>query len=197
MKAALSGSWPFPLTSESDRALASHLQRRRSTLRPIADFESRVRAEVSLSTLGRHCAFNIEPHESLKQLGVSIEGEIDAVAVDPARQIIWIISAKDSQQVLTRRQVRNQLDEFYGGTRGHVSDVSHTGVVTQRIAEISNAPELVANRLGAPSTADSRPWAVRGLFVTRIVSPAAADRRARYPVLLLSRLRRHLNNPPP
>ena len=41
-----------------------------------------------------------------------------------------------------------------------------------------------------------RSWQTRGLFVTRIPSPAAADRRRTYPVVLLDALGAYLDDPP-
>ena len=192
IKAAVSGSWPFPLP---EGPFASNLRSRRSRIRPRHDFERRVKLEVQACRFGVFSAATIEPVHAPRRLGVVIAGEIDAVAADPERLILWIISAKDAEQALSVSQVRNQLKEFYGGDKRHLGGKSHVAVLHRHVTSLHDQAATVARTLGvAPPVPDS--WQVRGLFVIRVPGPAAADRRCTYPVVLLSGLRAYLESPP-
>jgi hypothetical protein len=126
---------------------------------------------------------------------VTTTREIDVIAADPERRLLWVISAKDAAQVHENSQVKVQLGQFYGGNRDTIGGKSHVAVLHQTIRFLAPHAATVAKHLGTADVA-KQPWRARGLFVTRIPSPAAADRRRTYPVVLLSSLRDYLNNPP-
>lgn len=142
-----------------------------------------------------HVAANVEPRAAAARIGVAISREIDVLAADPDRHLLWVISAKDAEQVLEDAQLKNQLGHFYGGNRDTIGGTSHVAVLHRMVQSLAPHAATVAEHLGVPDPAD-RPWSVRGLFVTRVPSPAAADRRRTYPVVLLDALRGYLDNPP-
>ncbi len=194
IKAALSGSWPYELTDTAMAPFISYLQSRRDRIRPRYDFEQRVITEIQRSNLGHHWAANIEPAESEQRIGVATNWEIDAIAVDDQRCIIWVVSAKDPAQVLSARQVKNQLKDFYGGSRDRIARSSSTATLHFQVKLLEKNAAAVAAGLGVSDRGQR--WETRGIFVTRIPCPAAADRRKTYPIVLLSELGNYLNHPP-
>jgi hypothetical protein len=117
------------------------------------------------------------------------------IAADHRRGLLWVISAKDAEQVHEDAQVKNQLNQFYGGNRDEIGRKSHVAVLYQTIRFLVPHAATIAQRLGVNDAA-SRTWHLRGLFVTRIPSPAASDRRRTYPVMVLDALREYLDDPP-
>ncbi|MEH0820474.1 MULTISPECIES: hypothetical protein [unclassified Micromonospora] len=159
------GTWPEQLSSSTDPTLWSALEQRRERVRPIAGFEAEL--ERILAATGLRYVTGVKPsrpgHPSTV-LGVPVRNEIDAVVVAPQAGTIWVIEAKDLAVPFTPRRIRSELDK-YRRAGGHVDKLR------TKVADVATNPTVVAARLD--TTDEARTFAVRGLFVTRELSPAA------------------------
>src|SRR5690348_11029474 len=99
---------------------------------------------------------NIEPHEALRRISVEITNEIDALAADPRRRILWVVSAKDSEQVLSAAKIKNQLNGFYGGNRNRIARTSFTADLHRQVALLVERSADAAAALGI--RLDSQTW---------------------------------------
>ena len=197
LKAALTGSWPVRMDGPAARPFVSHMESRRSRTRPFTDFERLVFDEIRATSFGDHVVRNVQTGQNaLRRIGIPLEfnTEIDAVAADPRRGILWVVSAKDSEQVQTEAQIKNQLKAFYGGNRDSIGARCHVATLRQQVDALRPHAATIAAALGV--AAERGPWHTRGIFVTRIPSPAAADRRLIFPVVLADELGDYLEAPP-
>ena len=194
-KAVLNGAWPAELSDPRAEEFVAHLLKRRTKLRPIADFETAVYARAVEVLDSRYVVRNVEPKDSEAVLGFSIDAEIDCVAIDVLRSIVWVVSAKDAEQALTSSQVKNQLRRFYGGNRERMGSRSYVARLHKNVAITRRHMSELLTKFGLDNR--DHAWQVRGAFVTRLPAVAAADSRRAYPILTLSELANYLSNPPP
>ena len=100
-----------------------------------------------------------------KPLGIKeLAGEIDVLVVDQRSSRIWVIEVKDPHFPYSPRSMSNEIDKFHqpGG---------HVDKLRRKIADISRDASAIAAKMKLPSP--NRQWEVRGLFVTRRVTPSA------------------------
>jgi hypothetical protein len=91
-------------------------------------------------------------------------GEIDAIAVDEARSIIWVADAKDVFIPFSPATLRGSYQKFY-------EEPNYVDKVRQKAASVRTDPSAVAKAVGAGNP--DKLWDVRPLMVTRNVEPAA------------------------
>jgi len=91
-------------------------------------------------------------------------GEIDAIAVDEQRGIIWVADAKDVFVTFSPATLRGSYQKFH-------EDPNYVDKVRKKAESVRTDPVAVARALGAK--VPDRTWDVRPLMVTRNVEPAA------------------------
>ncbi|MFI7336072.1 hypothetical protein [Micromonospora aurantiaca (nom. illeg.)] len=164
LQRVLEGTWPEHLSSQ-DLTLQRALKLRRERVRPVAGFEAEL--ESILATTGLPYKAGIDPSRPGRPsevLGVPIRAEIDAVVVAPHARIIWVLEAKDLAVPFSARRIRSEVEK-YRRPDGHVAKL------LSKVEDVATNPIVVAARLGMPDGAQT--FTVRGLFVTRELSPAA------------------------
>ena len=171
----LEGTWVEDLTPE-DAPLARALSARRSKIRPINGFEHDL-AEVLRVTGLRHMTGVQQAPGGTSGIGVTLRHEIDAVVALPASSELWVIEAKDLAFPYSARRIRSELDKYL--RRG-----GHLAKLAEKVEDVNINPEKVAASIGAPA-GDYR---VRGVFVTRELSPAACLDGVGYPFVVLDDL---------
>ena len=99
-----------------------------------------------------------------------LSGEIDLLAIDPSRSIIFVIEAKDPFVPLSARSLSRQIAQF------HDSD-GYVDKLNRKVKDIeASATSLAANKNVARP---KRNWRVVGVMVTRHITPAAYYRGCR------------------
>ena len=179
----IEGNW-YEELGESDTPLQRALDHRRNRVRPVEGFESDVNSR--LAAIGFPYSSNVPKsrwHPS-RVLGVPTRREIDAVVLDEARRIIWVVEAKDLAFPYAAKRVRSELGAYYGAE-------GHQHKLQEKCEDLRAEPETVARRLGA--TEPDGQWSVEGVFVTREPSPAGYDDRADFKFVTLSDLGRFLH----
>ena len=96
------------------------------------------------------------------KIGVPLRFELDAVVALPERGELLVLEAKDLAIPFSPRRIRSELDK-YQRTNGHFEKLF------KKVENVASAPAEVAKALGAPQGQ----YRVRGVFVTRELSPAA------------------------
>ncbi|MET8088466.1 hypothetical protein [Micromonospora sp. NPDC005237] len=185
LQRVLEGTWPEKLSSQ-DPTLRRALTLRRERARPIAGFETELRS--ILATTGLPYVAGVDPsrpgHPS-EALGVPVRNEIDAVVVAPHAQTIWVLEAKDLAVPFSARRIRSELNK-YRRPGGHVDKLR------AKVEDVATNPTVVAARLSMTEKAHT--FVVRGLFVTRELTPAAYVDDCVYDFVTIDRLPRFLLN---
>ncbi len=117
----------------------------------------------ALSDLGMPYAANIQPNRA-KQAGLTLTGEVDALAADPARSRIWVCEVKDVSVTASPRTLAARIRKF-------TDPDGYNHQLLRSLGEVRAAPGAAARLLGVPDP--DRHWDVLPLMVTRTVEPAA------------------------
>jgi hypothetical protein len=144
------------------RALSAGLRDGQANLR-----QQRNRAfEDSVDAAARRQGFLVRSRISKASvIGLAgISGEIDTLAVDIRTGVIWVIEAKDPDEIFGLSEIDNSLNAFHHPTKGYVPKL------LAKADDIRQDPDAVAAALGAPARGT---WAVTPLMVTSRVEPAA------------------------
>jgi len=107
-----------------------------------------------------------------------LSGEIDVLAADSLRKILYVIEVKDISPAFSPHQIAKRVEAFHG-SRGYVDRL------LEKAADISRDPLAVVASLGLKATGT---WKVKPLMVTRWQEPAAFVRRTRVPFLTARQL---------
>jgi hypothetical protein len=164
LQRVLEGNWPEQLSSH-DPTLLRALEQRRNRVRPVAGFEAEL--ERTLRSTGLPYVVGVDPSrpgQPSSALGVPVRAEIDAVVVAPHTLTIWVVEAKDLAVPFAPRRIRSELNNYLRAG-------AHMDKLQAKVDAVSTNPRVVAARLGV--TDEARTFTVRGLFVTRELSPAA------------------------
>ena len=132
-----------------------------------------------LSNLGLVVRKKIRPRKA-KHIGIdSLAGEIDVLCVNAARSHIWVIEAKDPYIPFSAHRIRDLIADFHGPD-GYVD------TLLRKVEDIRwNIPSLTsALNIAQPD----KEWELRGLMVTRTISPAAFKLNSRVPFCTLDEL---------
>jgi hypothetical protein len=182
MHRIIEGNW-YEELGPSDGPLKRALDHRRNRIRPIEGFESDVSDRLAAIGMPHACSVTESTVHPSTVLGVAIRREIDAVVIDEARRLVWVVEAKDLAFPFAAKKVPYELAKYFdpGG---------HQDKLREKCEDVRAAPETVARHLGA-SDPDGQ-WLVDGVFVTREPSPASCDDRAQFRFVMLSELDRFL-----
>lgn len=96
-------------------------------------------------------------------------GEVDLVAVDQGRRIIWVVEAKDLFIPFSASALRSSYQKFF-------EKPNYVGKLVKKVASIEAKPTAVAVALGAADP--DGPRRVRPLMATRRIEPASFVREA-------------------
>lgn len=107
-------------------------------------------------------------------------GEIDALAIDDVRHLIWVIEVKDPYQPFSPAQIKGLISDFHE-KGGYVEKL------LLKTAAIAKYQQSVETALKCNSNAR---WSVQPLMVTRRPVPAAFIENLRVPFLTLDHLSR-------
>jgi hypothetical protein len=117
-----------------------------------------------------------------KTIGLTeLPGEIDVLAVDEARGLMWVIEAKDPFETFSSAQMRSLIDDFHDDAGDH----RYVAKLMAKTEVVRRGVSLVTSALGVSS---ATPWEVRALMVTRRVVAAAFVRRPRVTFTTLEQL---------
>lgn len=164
----LDGEWPFDKASAP--TVVSAIRKRRQRQRPIDEFETEVPA--ALAKLGMATWTNLQPSAdgSGNPLGLVLRNEIDVVAVDAEREVIWVVEVKDLTRCWTGQacatRIAKYVNEFVPKLEQKRDDLK------------AGLPHLVDIIGGQPDQ-----WSVQTCFITRYRDPAHFDTRVRHPVI--------------
>jgi hypothetical protein len=125
-----------------------------------------VKTNLACSRRGR--SGDLSPGEH----GLKLRNEIDVLAVDEGRQILWVISVKDPSQSLSSRRIGNVRSEFF--ENASPPQRTHQAKLHDMVEDIRSQANEAAIWCGAR---ESKIREVRGAFVTRSLCPAAFDTR--------------------
>jgi hypothetical protein len=116
-------------------------------------------ASAIVSALGLPHRTRLRQQEALRH-GLTIPGEIDLVVADKMRRI-WICEVKDLGRTVSPAAIRARVRDYEG---------EHMKKLQAKVAAVAGSLPTVASLLNVDATVC---WQVRGLFVTRLVEPAA------------------------
>ena len=105
----------------------------------------------------------------LSKHGLKLRNEIDLVAADESRHIIWVVSVKDPMDSYASRRMGNICSEFFGDRD---PQKNYQNKLRKMVEDIGHQKDAAAAWCGALRVDD---WTVRGAFVTRTLCPAAFD----------------------
>jgi hypothetical protein len=107
----------------------------------------------------------------------SLSGEIDCVAIDEQRGMIWVLEVKDPEEVFSAADISRSIRRFYE-PKGWLDKLA------AKVAEVERAPMNVAQALGARGDV----WLVRAAVVTRRPVPAGHRHERRFRFTTIKRL---------
>lgn len=108
-------------------------------------------------------AGNVQPNQA-KQVGLTITGEIDTLAADPARSRLWVCEVKDVSGTASPRTLAARIRKF-------TEPGGYNRQLLRSLSEVRAAPAAAASFLGISDP--DRDWQVLPLMITRNVEPAA------------------------
>ncbi|MBZ0089749.1 MAG: hypothetical protein K8H90_05150 [Thermoanaerobaculia bacterium] len=144
--------------------------------RALSSYRSKRNLELEREVLQVARTAGLRAWERLKKpktIGLkALPGEIDVLAIDEARGLIWVIEAKDPFEAFSSAQIRSLSDDFHDDSGDH----RYVSKLIAKAEAIRGGIPLVTEKLAVSSAAR---WEVRSLIVTRYVVAAAFVRRPR------------------
>jgi hypothetical protein len=162
------GTWPWALdtSDRAQKALDNALKRRKD--HAVDGLGRQLEHEVA-DRLSRIVGLRV-----IKNIGTRarprVRAEIDVLAADERRRLLWVLSCKDSLPLLSTTNINTITRRFFGSKYG-----SHQATLQAAMEDVRVDPAGFAQLAGI--TEPAGPWRVRGAFVTRTLSPAAYDSR--------------------
>ena len=147
------------------------------------DFEIEI-DEIFCRNGFRHRRLNLQPAKARKQ-GLDIAGEIDMLAADPSRRIIWVVEAKNPQVPFDPSQLVHEVVDFHGvpdrlrsriaSRQAKSPEKSYVGKLLTKTDQIRAQIPTSLALLGLGDELFEG-WRVEPIIVTPTVSIAAAVR---------------------
>jgi len=178
------GEWPFGahVNAPTTRALVDE---RRSRIQPVHEFEPAV--ADAFRRAGMKVISNVPRGHA--HLGTSVRREIDAIAADVHRRVVWVVEAKDLLEVFDAHRISDRLTKYLGD--GGIQDR-----ILERVYDINAGMRPVLEKLNCLYDSD---WRAEGILVTRLPDPVSFDRRLRIATATLADVARPFKprNAPP
>ncbi|MHB8322944.1 MAG: hypothetical protein ACYDHB_00755 [Candidatus Dormibacteria bacterium] len=180
----LDGTLPWAAASTPASVRDAFTRYRQAGNRDLEREATRVAAQLGLP----HRA-NLRP-EVARGVGLELPGEIDLLIVDPQRHRIWVCEVKDLAVSVSSRMIHQRLTRFF----------AQDGYIFKLTGKAAAVEANLIPTLSLLSVAESGPWRVLSLMVTRRVEAAGFVSQVPVPFVLVRDLKSILTSeadPPP
>jgi hypothetical protein len=149
--------WPLAtLPLSVQKAMIAFRERRNRELELDTEREFRTMTQLVRRNVKKPKVLGLDP--------AKFHGEIDVIAIDEKRGIVWVADAKDVFVPFSPATMRGSYQKFY-------ENPNYVDKVQRKAASVQTDPVAVAKALGAKTP--DRDWQVFPLMVTRNTEPAA------------------------